>query len=233
MRLACLADPHANPFALEACLKDARQRGIDGYLVAGDLLGKGPLPGEVLDRVRELDAPTVRGNVDRCVLEAKVDEAGGVPEWTAAQLSGQQRAYLSSLPATERLEREGFGILLVHGSPLSDEDYLFPSITEPALARKLDGRDPDVLVCGHTHLPFHRRIGGVRVVNAGTAGLPYDGDPRPSYVTMELGDTVSVDIHRVDYAVKRVVAAVREQGNPGATPAVYRSGTINGIGDPE
>lgn len=229
MRLAGLGDPHANLPGLQACLGDARERDVDGYLVAGDLVGKGPLPGETLDVVRDLDAPTVRGNVDRRVLE--VQPGDGMPGWTADQLTGAQRAYLSSLPETLRLERAGWDVLLVHGSPLADDDFVFPSITEPALQRKLDGAEPDVLVCGHTHLPFHREIGGVHVVNVGTAGLPYDGDPRPSYVTIELGDAVRVETHRVSYDVDQVVEAVRARGNPGARPAVFRSGTVNGIGD--
>lgn len=232
MRLACLSDPHANPFGLEACLDHARERDVDGCLVAGDLVGKGPLPGEVVDQVQELDAPAVKGNVDRRVLEVEPDASAGMPKWTAAQLLDAQYAYLSSLPETQRLERAGWDVLLVHGSPLSDEDYVFPSITAPGLERKLDGLDPDVLVCGHSHLPFHREVDGVHVVGAGTAGLPYDGDPRPSYVTLELGDEVRTQIHRVGYDVEDVLAAIREQGNPGTPPAVYRSATVNAIGDP-
>jgi putative phosphoesterase len=232
VRLACLADSHANPYGLEACLTHARERDVDGFLVAGDLVGKGPLPAETLNLIRELDAPTVKGNVDRRVLEGDIDETGGPPGWTAAQLDGGQRAYLSARPATIELERGGWDVLLVHGSPLSDEDFVFPSITEPALQRKLDGAEPDVLVCGHTHLPFHRELGGVHVVNAGTAGLPYDGVPRPSYVELSLGEEVEARVHRVDYEVERIVEAVRERGNPGARPVVFETGTINGVGKP-
>lgn len=233
MRLACISDVHGNPWGLEACIEHAQRLDVDGYLVGGDLVGKGPKPGEVIDRVRELDAPCVQGNVDRRVLEVMPEPRGGMPGWTAAQLSAGQHAYLSALPEREQLERAGFDVLLVHGSPLSDEDFVFPSITEQALARKLDGAEPDVLVCGHTHLPFHRELGGVHVVNAGTAGLPYDGDPRPSYVTLNLDGEPQAEVHRVPYDVDEVVQAVRDQGNPGARPAVYRSGTVNGIGDPE
>jgi len=214
VRLACVSDPHANPHGLEACLDHARERGVDGHLVAGDVVGRGPLPGETVDRVRDLGAPTVRGNVDRRVLEVEPDANAGMPKWTAARLSPGQRAYLAGLPETEHIERAGREVLLVHGSPLADTDHVFPSVTSRALERKLDGQGPDVLVCGHTHLPFHREVAGVHVVGAGTAGLPYDGDPRASYVTLDLGDEVQATVHRVDDDVNRIVDAVRERATP-------------------
>lgn len=233
MRLACVSDVHANPFGLKACLGHAGEQGVDGYLVAGDLVGKGPLPGPALDRVADLDAPTVQGNVDRSVLAAEPVPDGGTAAWTAARLSEQQRDYLDGLPREIELTVEGLDILLLHGSPLADDDYVFPTITEPALERKLDGRDVDVLVCGHSHLPFHERLGNAHVVNAGTAGLPYDGDPRPSYVLVDIEDgSLEATVHRVGYDVPRIATAVEEQNSPGATPSAYRAGTMDGTGDP-
>jgi predicted phosphodiesterase len=80
----------------------------------------------------------------------------------------------------------GKRLLLVHGSPLGDTDYVYPSLTARALAAKLGAARPDVLACGHSHIPFTRRIAGVRVVNAGSVGRPVDGDPRGSYALVEL-----------------------------------------------
>lgn len=234
MRVACLSDIHANQPALAAALDHAREREADEFLVAGDLVGKGPHPGAVVDAVAKLDAPTVRGNVDSRVLEAEPSPGGGMPRWTASQLSTSQREYLASLPGELRLELAGLDVLLVHGSPLHEIDFVFPSITERALDRRLRGRErPDVLVCGHTHIPFHRQIGGVHVVNAGTVGLPYDGDPRPSYVMLELdGEEVEATVHRFPYDVGALAEELERAGTPGVSPAIYRTGTITGIDDP-
>lgn len=231
--LACVSDVHANLPALEACLDHARDRDVDGVLFAGDLVGKGPQPGSVVDRFVDLDGPAIRGNVDRVVLEADSDPDDGGPAWTAAQLSPDQRDVLEDLPATWRGEVAGRDVLMVHGSPLGDTDFVFPSLTGRALESKLDGADPDVLVCGHTHLPFQRTIDGVHVVNCGSAGLPYDGDPRPSYVTLTLGpEAVAASVHRFEYDVERVVEAVEEADAPLAPAATYRTGRVVGLEDP-
>lgn len=234
MRVACLSDIHANAPALEACLDHARDRGAERFLVAGDLVGKGPFPGDVLDRLAQLDAVTVRGNVDRRVLTVDPDLEAGMPRWTAAQLSDDQRAYLEALPAEATLELAGHGVLLVHGSPLGDTDFVFPSITEQALAKKLGDETPRILVCGHSHLPFHEELDGVNVVNAGTVGLPYDGDPRPSYVMLDVEPgSVEAAVHRFRYDIEAVVERIEAEGTPGAPVRLYRTGTLLGIGEPE
>lgn len=234
MRVACLSDIHANAPALEACLDHARDRGAERFLVAGDLVGKGPFPGDVLDRLAQLDAATVRGNVDRRVLTVDPDLEAGMPRWTAAQLSDEQIGYLETLPAEMELELAGQRLLLVHGSPVHDTDFIFPSITPQGLASKLGGREPDVLICGHSHLPFERAIGEVHVVNAGTVGLPYDGDPRPSYGMLDLEpSSVDATVHRFEYDVEAVVERIEAEGTPGAPVRLYRTGTLLGIGEPE
>lgn len=231
--LACVSDVHANLPALEACLDHARDQDVDGFLFAGDIVGKGPQPGSVVDKLPDLDGPAIRGNVDRVVLEAEPEPDGGGPGWTAAQLGPDRRERLEALPGTWRGEVAGRDVLMVHGSPVGDTDFVFPSLTGRALEVKLDGADPDVLVCGHTHLPFHRTIAGVQVVNCGSAGLPYDGDPRPSYVTLTLGsEGVKARVHRFEYDVERVVEAVEGVDAPLAPAATYRTGRVVGLEDP-
>jgi putative phosphoesterase len=197
MRVAILSDVHANLPALQAALADLERRGAEVVLVAGDVVGDGRHPSEVVEMLRRRAIPTIRGNVERKVIEAaaladtelalrtgKKKQADLV--WTARRLGPEGLEWLRALPASLELHLAGARLLLVHGSPLGDTDYVYPSLTAQALAAKLGTDRPDVLACGHSHIPFTRRIAGVSVVNAGSVGRPVDGDPRGSYALVDL-----------------------------------------------
>jgi len=195
--VAVLSDIHANLAALDAALAELERRGADAIVVAGDLVGDGPDPAGVVALLRRKGFRTVRGNVDD-----KVTELAALPrDAQAALLEKRKKAdlvrsaralgradleWIRKLPESLRLDFEGRRMLLVHGSPLGSTDYVFPSITPQALAAKLGAERPDVLACGHSHIPFARRIGGVTVVNAGSVGRPVDGDPRGAYALVEI-----------------------------------------------
>jgi putative phosphoesterase len=197
MLVAVLSDIHANVEALEAALDDARRRGAVAVLVAGDLVGDGPDPAEVVDLLRQSSFPVIRGNVDDKVVEtarlSEAEQAALSEKRRKADLVRTVRAlgptdleWIRELPATLTLRFAGKRLLLVHGSPLGITDYIFPSLTPEALTAKLGADRPDVLACGHSHIPFARRIRGVLVVNAGSVGRPIDGDPRGSYGLVEM-----------------------------------------------
>jgi hypothetical protein len=101
---------------------------------------------------------------------------------------------------------------VVHGSPRNAYDYVFPSVTARSMVAFFpDGDRPDVLVAGHTHLPFVRRAGGVLVVNAGSAGKPIDGDPRVQWALIEVVDgRARARIRRVAYPVEETLAAMKK-----------------------
>lgn len=197
MLVAVLSDIHANLEALEAALDDARRRGAVAVLVAGDLVGDGPDPAEVVDLLRRSSFPVVRGNVDDKVVEtarlSKAEQAALSEKRRKADVVRTVRAlgpgaleWIGALPETLTLRFAGRHLLLVHGSPLGITDYVFPSLTPAALEAKLGPGRPDVLACGHSHIPFARRIRGVLVVNAGSVGRPIDGDARGSYALVEI-----------------------------------------------
>jgi putative phosphoesterase len=197
-RVAIVSDIHANLPALEAALADIDRREVDTVVVAGDLVGDGKQPAEVVTLLRRLGFPAIRGNVDRKVAEAAALSGKELAErarkkktaellWTARRLDRAGLHWLTGLPATVTLLLGGARMLVVHGSPLSDTDSIYPSLTPRALAAKLGADRPDILVCGHSHVPFARRISGVAVVNAGSVGRPVDGDPRGSYALVDIG----------------------------------------------
>lgn len=235
MKVALLADIHGNLPALAAALAAARAAGAAHVVVAGDLVGGGPHPVEVLRLLQESGARCVRGNMDRKVLAAL--EAGAPrPKkktgrkadvaWTARQLGADERAFLAALPAERTLRFGGCGVLVVHGSPCGDEDYLFPSVTAEALTARLGAARPGMLVCGHSHLPFVASVAGVLVVNCGSVGKPIDGDPRGAFALADFPGRgrCAAEIVRFAYPVEVTASDLKARRAPGLDPERLRGG---------
>ena len=166
---------HGNPPALEAALTAIDD---DALLVFGGDVAWGPLPVEVVDRIRSLDALAIRGNADRDLGDA----------WIEQQLGPERLEWLTTLPERLEVEVDGLGrVLFCHGSPRSDEEMLLRTASGERLSEILSGVDADVVVCGHTHMQFDLKHGATRVVNAGSVGLPY-GAPGAHWV--EVGPDV-------------------------------------------
>jgi predicted phosphodiesterase len=144
----------------------------DAQLVFGGDLAAGPMPPETLDRIMELDALVLRGNADRELLSGP--SGGLIDEWVIGQLNVRHREYIESLPEQIELDVEGVGqVLFCHGSPRSDEEMILKTTPDERLREMLTGVEADVVVCGHTHMQFDRRVDRWRVVDAGSVGLAY------------------------------------------------------------
>lgn len=193
MRLAAIYDVHGNLPALEAVLDEIRSASVDRVIVGGDVV-PGPMPRESLARLLELDVPTqfITGNGDRAVLEAMAGtEPTGVPEsarevirWTARQLASEHQSLMAAWPATLRLEVPGLGdVLFCHATPRNDTEIFTRLTPGEQVLPLLQGLDVALVVCGHTHMPFDRTIGGVRVVNAGSVGMPF-GPPGADWLLL-------------------------------------------------
>jgi putative phosphoesterase len=217
-RLAIISDIHANLPALEAVLADAEGQGADRVFCAGDLVGQGPHPNQVVSRIRKAGIPSILGNQEVEVREL-ADRARPDPKrhmlWTIATLKRKNREYLLSLPTHRTVEVEGRTVLIVHGSPRGIFDTMHPSLTSATVRAwfPTERRRPDVLVGAHTHVPFVRKVGGMLVVNAGTVGRPLDGDPRASWALLEIDENgVRARIRRVAYPVERTVRSMKRIG---------------------
>jgi putative phosphoesterase len=169
--VAALYDVHGNLPALEAVLAETG----DSLLVFGGDMAAGPMPAETLDRIMELDhALWIRGNADRELLSDPLPSGGLIDEWVGAQLEDRHREFIAGLPEQVEVEVEGLGqVLFCHGSPRSDEEMILKTTPDEWLREMLEGVEPDVVVCGHTHMQFDRRVDAWRVVNAGSVGLAY------------------------------------------------------------
>ncbi|MFB6128595.1 MAG: metallophosphoesterase [Halorhabdus sp.] len=208
MRIAVIADMHANKVALEAVAGDMPE--VDGIVCAGDVVGYNPWPEFCVDWIRERDVPTVQGNHDRAVATGEYphfnDMAAAGVEYTREELSADQREWLGDLP----LERTLFDgrVKVVHGHPDDPDHYTHPSEFSPGLLG-----DEDVLVLGHTHVQHHEKYGDGIVLNPGSVGQPRDGDPGAAYAILDL-DAMTVEQRRVRYDVGAVMDAVEGAGLP-------------------
>lgn len=186
MRVAAIYDIHGNLPALEAVLQEIRQVGVDHVVVGGDVF-PGPMPRETLARLLDLDISKqfILGNGDREVLALMQGiETGAVPEpyralmrWNAQQLGPEDQRVIGAWPMTTRLEINGLGtVLFCHATPRSDSELFTRLTNKEQLLPVFQGLDVPIVICGHTHMQFDRLIGSVRVVNAGSVGMPF-GEP--------------------------------------------------------
>jgi len=221
MRVAALYDIHGNLPALEAVLEDVRRTGIDLVVVGGDVV-PGPMPLECLAALRALDPPTklIFGNGEREVLAERAgEETGNVPErfreivrWVARRLGPDEAGPMASWPATVDVEIPPLGkVLFCHGTPRSDTEIFTRLTPEERLRPIFEDVDANLVVCGHTHMQFDRKVGAVRVVNAGSVGMPFGA---PGAYWLLLGP--DVEPRRTSYDRDLAAARIRDTTYPQA-----------------
>lgn len=218
MRLGVVSDVHANLVALEAVLADLP--GVDALLNAGDVVGYNPWPRECVEVMRRREVPTVVGNHDRAVARDtgfrfnSMARAGVA--YARRELDQEHLDWLAGLP--ERRRFADGRVRLVHGHPDDPDRYTYPEDFGPDLLG-----DEQLLVLGHTHVQHAETFDEGMVLNPGSVGQPRDGDPRAAYAVVDLdGDTV--ELHRVEYDVERVIEAVDEAGLPERVGRRLRAG---------
>ena len=217
--LALLYDVHGNLPALEAVLADAEAAGARRFLLGGDYALFGAWPRETLQRLGELDATWIRGNAERWTADpaaAPAREPLHSALGVCRELLGEEVVGgLAGLPAA--LVRDG--VRYCHASPHSDTDGFEPE-PGPRDGELLGGVVERRVVFGHTHLQFRRvTAGGIELVNPGSVGLPFDGDPRAGYALVRDG---AVQLQRVPYDHHASAAAVRERFGPWAETVARR-----------
>lgn len=232
-RIALISDIHGNIAALDAVLADIDGRDVREIHCLGDLVGYGPEPALVLDRVRSAGIPTVIGNYDQgiggrsggcgCYYATDQAERDGAASYafTEAAIDDERAAWLAGLPFSLRITHGDLRILLVHGSPRKVNEYLLPDRTEEQLARLALAAEADVVCVGHVHIPYDRAVRGpdgerLRYLSVGSVGKPKDGDPRACWAEVHLHDDgeVTVEFHRVPYGIEAVAARMRAVGLP-------------------
>jgi predicted phosphodiesterase len=232
MRVAVLSDIHGNLPALEAVLAEVEREAPDVIVVGGDN-ATGPMPRQTLDRLAALDGDVryVMGNADRELVEAfdhpprSADDApgGAVTSWAAAQLDRTHRDALAAYAPTVTLDVDGLGpTLFCHGTPRSDTEIITILTGPERLAPMVDGVAEDTIVCGHTHRTFDHVVAGRRIVNAGSVGMPYEGDAAAFWALLGPG----VTLRRTAYDVEAAAATMRAAGLPDVDELVLRESLL-------
>jgi predicted phosphodiesterase len=199
---------HGNAPALAAVLAELEREQLDLIVSGGDLTW-GPLPEETFALASSLDARFVRGNADRAVLENVSSTER--ERWMQAHHTPEMREFLAGFEEYVVVDVYGLGaVRFSHGSPRSDEECVTPETPEARVREFSAGVRERVIVTAHVHIQFDREVAGIRSVNAGSVGLPYEG--RPGAYWALLGP--DIELRRTEYDVDETVALYRASGQP-------------------
>jgi len=236
MRIAIVSDIHGNRTAFEAVLEDLRLTAPDLIFHGGDLADGGSSPIEIVDQIRGLGWPGVMGNTDEMLTrpESLAEFARRSPnmqplfnviaemgEVTRNRLGEDRIDWLRSLP---RAQQRG-PLALVHASPESPWRAPSAEASDEELQSTYGPLGSSIVVYGHIHRPYIRRVSGMIVANSGNVSLPYDGDPRSSYLLL---DEFTLTIRRVPYDIDREVRALEASVMPHANwiARILKSGSF-------
>jgi putative phosphoesterase len=209
-RVAVLSDVHGNAVALEAVLAEADRERPDLFVFGGDLTwGAEPTATWKLAVERAWSAVFIRGNADRAVLEGRAETDR--EKWMQESHSPEALSFIGQFEEQAVVDVDGLGpVRFCHGSPRSDEECVTPDTPAERVREFMDGLDERVLVTAHVHIQFDRDVAGIRSVNPGSVGLPYQGRPGAYWALLGPG----VELRRTEYDLSRAVEAYRESGFP-------------------
>lgn len=229
--LSIFSDIHANLSAMKAVRGAIEASRTDFVYCLGDIGGYASCPNESQQEVISMGCQTVMGNYDESVgnnlqdcgchyiKPFDIEMSNTSFMWTREHTSEENKKWLRSLPKEIRFEIEGKRVLLCHGSPRSTTEYLFETRSDGYLKQFTAGgssdAQADIIIFGHTHVPYHSTVDGTHFINTGSVGRPKDGDPRAGYCVVTItGSTVSVEQVRVPYDIDETVKGIREAGLP-------------------
>lgn len=236
MKVAIISDIHANVTALKAVLKDIEEQQVDCVYCTGDLVGYAPFPNEVINLIKENNILTVMGNYDDgigydrfiCGCDYKDTEAESLGHesiaWTKRHITEDNKEFLRNLPKEIRLKVAGRRLLLVHGSPNRLNEYVTEEISEDYAHELMALADADILICGHTHLPFTMVLKDKLLVNVGSVGKPKHGDPQAIYALISFARDVTVDFRKVPYDFEATAIAIEASELPNEFAQIIRTG---------
>jgi putative phosphoesterase len=226
-RVAALYDIHGNLPALEAVIDEVRQLAVDAIVVGGDVV-PGPMPKQCLELLNSTGIRTlfIHGNGESAALESrrggaleKVPEAfRPVVEWSARQVPDEYVPTMTAWPMTLRLKIDGVGeTLFCHATPRNDTELFTRLSPDERVRTMFAGADCDVAVCGHTHMQFDRTVDAVRIVNAGSVGMPFAA---PGAYWLLLGP--EIQLRQTRYDLDAAAERLRRSEFPGIEQFVER-----------
>jgi predicted phosphodiesterase len=219
-RLLVVSDVHSNLTALERVIDDAGR--FDAVICAGDIVGYGPDPGDCVEKLKGLKIRSVSGNHDVGVTMGECPTSHfNVHAATAVSINRRllnqaQLRWLEGLPRGLDFDIGGVRASVFHGSPDRPIwEYVFPSEAELRAGEFFETTGADLLILGHTHVPFIHRLDGRVLLNPGSVGQPRDGDPRASCMLVDVTDGgIEVIYRRVEYDIESVASRITRLGIP-------------------
>ncbi|MDU1453829.1 MAG: metallophosphoesterase family protein [Paeniclostridium sordellii] len=221
MRIATISDIHSNLYALNEVLADIEKRNVDMVVCTGDLVGYATRPNEVIETLRKNKVLTIMGNYDEAIGNFKIicgcdypdpkdaEKASLSMKFTAEETTDENKAYLRNLPKEAVISFNNKTIRFVHGSTRLINEYLKENSKEAD--EVMNNIDEDILVCGHTHIPYVKSYGEKLLVNAGSVGKSKTGSPNANYVIIDIIDSiVEVEIIEVFYDFEKVAKEIEE-----------------------
>ncbi len=240
-RAAFFGGAYANPPALRAVLEDAASSGAESIFNLGDLGGFGADVNGLWPLLEEYGVRSIAGNYDVALGFGRSDcgcgytdpddqrEADVIFEYTSATVDPDFAAWMRTLPTELRLPIGGQDVLLVHGSPLELNEFLWESRSDEELRERLDavaGGRPEVMLCTHTGLPWQRRVDGTLIVNVGAVGKPANnGSTDATYALLDLApDDVVAELRAVAYDWRAQAGQIRASALPDECAEVIETG---------
>lgn len=216
MKFAVISDVHSNIYALEAVYKDIQERHVDQIYCTGDSIGYLTAPNKVLSFIQDHQIICILGNHDQKYLKKneenkkelslEVLQSKGSYYYTDHILSDENRQFINTLPEQLMLESNKKRILFVHGSPESISEYMYENDDKSKYASLAD-----VIIFGHTHIPYHQILGSTNFINPGSVGKPKHGDNQASYVIVDVKETVTTTFVKVPYDVSALIDEIENE----------------------
>lgn len=243
MRIALISDIHGNCLALDAVLADLHHQDVQQVVCLGDAIQGGAQPAQTVQRLRGMHCPVVMGNADAWLLsgretssqERTLPQQWAVRDWSLAQVSDEDRAFMAQFQPTVELPLEtDKKLLCFHGSPSSFDDILLPNTPQEEFERLLGNCHAMVLAGGHTHTQQLRRVQDAWYVNPGSVGFAYNwrqpqegfrADPWAEYALLTVErEQMSVEFRHIPFDVERMLEVVQSSGRPyvESTVVMYR-----------
>ncbi len=215
MKLAIISDVHSNLEAFEAVLQEIEKQQIDKIYCCGDVVGYGASPSKCLKLIREFHIPSVMGNHDLAVVTHNVTwfniNAAKSILLTIDDLEENDVKFILKFPERNEVVVKDHRILMVHGSPRNPIwEYVHPTYVNSDFVKDIYF---DVIVMGHTHVPFVKRIGNKLILNPGSVGQPRDSNPKASFAIIDV-ERLFAKIIRVDYDIEKAAQKIIKFGLP-------------------
>lgn len=222
MKIAVISDIHSNIYALNEVLTDIEDRNIDIIVCTGDLVGYGTRPNEVIEKIKKEKILTIMGNYDDAIGNLKIvcgcdypdpkdaQKAALSMQFTSQETSDENKEFLSNLPKEATLTFNNKSIRFVHGSTRLINEYLKENSQQAN--EVMSELDEDILVCGHTHIPYYKYYGEKLLINGGSVGKPKTGNPNANYIIIEIKNdsSVEVEIIEVSYDFEKIAKEIEK-----------------------